>query len=248
MDRRKIKKILRNVKSGDLNINKAFEELKSLPYEDLGFTKIDTHREIRKGFPEVIFCEGKTLKQMVGIFKKLKKSSFVMATRANKEKYKAVKNIRKDAIYYEKAGIIFAGKKKKSKKRNKPILVLSAGTSDIPVAEEAAVTAEVLGNKVERVYDIGAAGIHRMLSKRSKIEKASVIIVVAGMDAVLPTLVGGLASCPVIAVPTSVGYGANFKGLAALLTVLNSCAPGVAAVNIDNGFGAGYMSSLINNK
>jgi NCAIR mutase (PurE)-related protein len=245
MDKKHIRKILKDVGSGKMKTSQAMDALKGFPYDDMGFAKIDTHRDLRKGFPEVVFCEGKSKDQIVGIFKR-RKTATVMATRAGLDIYEAVKKERKDAVYYNDARIIFAGKKKK--KTGKTIFVASAGTSDIPVAEEAAVTAEMLGNKVERSYDIGVAGMHRMLASHKKLTKANVVIVVAGMDGALPSLVGGVVSRPVIAVPTSIGYGANFEGLAPLLTMLNSCAPGVATVNIDNGFGAGYMASLINRK
>jgi len=246
VDRKKIKKILQDVRSGKSSVARGMEALKNFPYEDLGFAKIDSHRDLRKGFPEVIFCRGKKPDQIARIFRHHKSSGTIMATKAGREVFDAVRETKKDVIYYEDAGIILAGKKKKA--AGKKIVVVSAGTSDIPVAEEAAVTAEIMGSRVERIYDIGAAGIHRMLSNRRKLQKANVVIVTAGMDGVLPSIIGGVVSRPVIAVPTSVGYGANFKGLAALLTALNSCAPGVAAVNIDNGFGAGYMAALINRK
>ncbi len=246
MERKKIKKILQDVRSGKTGVAGGMDALKGFPYDDIGFAKLDSHRDLRKGFPEVIFCRGKSIKQITGIFKRRKAPGIMMATRASAEIYEAVKEIRKDAVYYEEAGIIFAGKKKKTS--GKTIIVVSAGTADISVAEEAAVTAEMMGNSVDRVYDIGVAGIHRMLSSRKKLQKANVVIVVAGMDGALPSIVGGIVSRPVIAVPTSVGYGANFQGLAPLLTMLNSCAPGVTVVNVDNGFGAGYSASLINKK
>ncbi|MGB2630497.1 MAG: nickel pincer cofactor biosynthesis protein LarB [Candidatus Omnitrophota bacterium] len=244
MDREKIKNILNDVKSGDVGIDQALEAFKGFPYDDIGFAKIDTHRDLRKGFPEVIFCEGKTLKQVTGIFTKSRHSKAIMATRANRGIYNAIKKVKKDAVYYKDARIVFSGKKRR--KEGGKILVVSAGTADIPVAEEAAVTAEITGNPVERVYDIGVAGIHRVFSNRKKLTAANVLIVVAGMEGALASIVGGLVARPVIAVPTSVGYGANFKGLAPLLAMLNCCAPGVAVVNINNGFGAGYMAGLIN--
>ena len=246
MDRKKLKKILKNVEGKKTTVDEALSALKDFPYNDMGFAKIDTHRSIRKGFPEVVFCRGKKLKQIQSIFEKAGKDSFLMATRADEKTYLGVKKVRKDAVYFDEARIIFAGKKKR--KKGKPIAVVTAGTSDIPVAEEAAVTAELAGNPVERIYDIGVAGIHRMFMNRDKILRANVVIVVAGMEGALASIVGGVVERPVIAVPTSVGYGANFKGLAPLLTMLNSCAPGVAAVNIDNGFGAGYMASMINKR
>jgi len=246
MEKRQIRKVLKSLEAGKINTEKAMEELSSLPYKDLGFAKIDTHRDLRKGFPEVIFCAGKEIDQIVKIFKSRKSPGPVMATRAGKLVYYAVKNVRSDAVYFEKARIIFSGRKRR--KTGKTILVASAGTSDIPVAEEAAVTAEILGNRVERVYDIGVAGVHRLFSNHKKLTGANVVIVAAGMEGALASIVGGLVKRPVIAVPTSVGYGASFGGIAPLLTMLNSCAPGVTVVNIDNGFGAGYAASMINRK
>ena len=246
MEKSKLKRILEDVKEGKVTTRKAMDALKAFPYDDLGFAKIDTHRDLRKGVPEVIFCEGKTIDQIKGIFTRGKKSSFIMATRANQKIYDVIRKIREDAVFHEKARIIFAGKKRK--KSGKTIAVVTAGTSDIPVAEEAAITAEIIGNSVERIYDIGVAGIHRLLGNKKKLSKANVVVVVAGMEGALASIVGGVVERPVIAVPTSIGYGANFKGIAPLLTMLNACAPGIAVVNIDNGFGAGYMASLINKK
>ncbi|MCF7907338.1 MAG: nickel pincer cofactor biosynthesis protein LarB [Candidatus Omnitrophica bacterium] len=246
MDTKRLKKLLQDIKSGKKNVASAMRALKSLPFEDLGFAKVDTHRDLRCGFSEVVFCQGKTLNQVTTIVKKLSLvNSCVLATKADKKVYRAIKRIRKNAVYYEQAKIVVIGKNKKLKSE-KTILVVSAGTSDIPVAEEAAVTAMVLGNKVQKVYDVGVAGVHRLLKHKQKLFKASVIIVVAGMEGALASIVGGLVDKPVIAVPTSVGYGASFKGLSALLTMLNCCAPGITVVNIDNGFGAGYAASIIN--
>ena len=246
MDREKIKKLLENVRDGKIKIADALIILKTLPYEDLGFAKIDTHRDLRKGFPEVIYCKGKTLEQITKIVEKLSaENEFVMATKADKEVYEAIKNVMKDAVYYETAKIVLIGQRKK-KIGKKTILVASAGTSDLPVAEEAVVTAEAMGNTVERLYDIGVAGVHRLFNNKEKLFNANVIIVVAGMEGALASVIGGLVDKPVIAVPTSVGYGASFEGLSALLTMLNCCAPGVVVVNIDNGFGAGYFASVIN--
>ncbi len=246
MDKKKLKELLIQVKKGKIEVEEAFSILKNLPFEDLAFAKIDNHREIRKGFPEVVYCAGKTKEQVVAIMKRLVafSTNSVLATRADKEIYEAVAAEVPNAEYYETARLIVVRKGEQQKKGN--ILVISAGTSDLPVAEEAALTAEVMGNRVERLYDVGVAGIHRLLSQKDKLEKARVIIVVAGMEGALASIVGGLVDKPVIAVPTSVGYGANFGGLAALLSMLNSCAPGVSVVNIDNGFGAGYTASLIN--
>ena len=246
MDREKIRKLLQDVKDGKTEVAQALEILKSLPYQDLNFAKIDTHRDLRKGFPEVILCQGKTLEQITKIVEKLSPGNdLIMATKATKKVYQAIKNIREDAIYHETAGIVLIGQRER-KTTSKTILVVSAGTADLPVAEEAAVTAEAWGNTVERLYDIGVAGVHRLLYNTERLFQANVIVVVAGMDGVLASIVGGLVDKPVVAVPTSVGYGANFEGLAPLLTMLNCCAPGVVVVNIDNGFGAGYFASLIN--
>ncbi len=246
MDRKKIKELLENVKAGKIDIDDALKILKSLPYEDLGFAKIDTHRELRKGFSEVILCKGKTLEQIVKIVERLSSGNeFIMATKASKEVYEAISNVRTDAIYHEVAGIVLIGQRKR-KTAKKTILVVSAGTSDIPIAEEAVVTAEAMGNSVERLYDVGVAGVHRLFDNKEKLFHANVIVVVAGMEGALASIVGGLVDKPVVAVPTSVGYGASFEGLSALLTMLNCCAPGVVVVNIDNGFGAGYFASVIN--
>lgn len=246
MDKEQIKKLLQDVKSGDIGIEEAFEKLRTLPYDDLGFAKIDTHRELRKGLPEVVFCEGKTIEQIVKIVGRLKASNCkIIATRASHRVYQAIKNVAPEVTYYETAKIV-ADEIKGKEVSTQSILVVTGGTADIPVAEEAAVTAELMGNRVERLYDVGVAGVHRLLGEKKKLFRANVLVVVAGMDGVLPSIVGGLVTKPVIAVPTSVGYGASFQGLAALLTMLNSCAPGVAVVNIDNGFGAGYFAGLIN--
>ena len=246
MDKEKIKELLENVKSGKVGVGEALDILRSFPYEDLGFAKIDTHRDLRKGFPEVIFCQGKKIDQIVKIIEKFSASNrIIMATRAEKDVFDAVKKVRKEAKYYDIARIILIGDMEPAKSDNK-ILLVSAGTSDMPVAEEAAITAEIMGNKVERLYDIGVAGIHRLFKNTEKLFEANVLIVVAGMEGALASIVSGMVDKPVVAVPTSVGYGASFNGLSALLTMLNSCAPGVAVVNIDNGFGAGYLASMIN--
>jgi len=246
MKKESIEKLLKDVRDGSIAIDEAMRLLKSLPFEDLGFAKIDTHRDLRRGFPEVIFCLGKSIEQIVKIVEKVSHhDDVIMASRATKEVYEAIREIKPDAEYFETARIVLIGKKKEIKTKN-IIAVISAGTSDIPVAEEAAVTAEILGQPVERIYDIGVAGVHRLLSNRDRIFKANVLIVVAGMEGALASVIGGLVDKPLIAVPTSVGYGASFDGLAALLSMLNSCVPGVVTVNIDNGFGAGYFASLIN--
>ncbi len=246
MNSEELKALLEGVKNGTVEIDRAFKEIKALPYEDLGFAKIDHHRSIRVGYPEVVYCEGKTSGQIVEIVKRLmEKNNNILATRASKEDFAAVSAVIADAEYHEAARIIVV-KRKEIIVNEKQIAVITAGTSDIPVAEEAAITAEVLGNRVNRIYDVGVAGIHRLLSKIDAITQANVVIVVAGMEGALASVVGGLVDKPVIAVPTSVGYGANFGGLAALLTMLNSCASGIGVVNIDNGFGAGYLASNIN--
>lgn len=246
MDRKRIEKILEDVKSGSLQIDEALEKFKSLPYDDLGFAKIDTHRSMRRGFPEVIFCEGKTIEQIREIVRSMiKHNSVILGMRAKEEVFQAVREITDNVAYNKDARAIIVGTKPKIRYKG-TILVVTAGTADMPVAEEAAITAEVLGNPVERLYDVGVAGIHRLLENKEVLYSANVLVVAAGMEGALPGVVGGLVDKPVIAVPTSVGYGANFKGLSALLTMLNTCVPGIAVVNIDNGFGAGYLASLIN--
>lgn len=230
-------------------------QLRALPYEELGFAKIDHHRLLRRGFPEVILCEGKTIEQIERIVhEQIKHGGLVMATKATREVFEAVQRVAPMAQFHELARIIVIRPTDdetqvavdEQQRAELPIaVVLSAGTSDIPVAEEAAVTAETLGMRVHRIYDVGVAGLHRLLDHRRTIEASHVVIVVAGMDGALPSVVAGLVAQPVIAVPTSIGYGASFQGLAALLTMLNSCAPGVVVVNIDNGFGAGYFAALI---
>jgi NCAIR mutase (PurE)-related protein len=212
----------------------------------VGYAHIDHHRHLRHGMPEVIYCEGKTIEQVTGIAKRmLAQKSDVLATRASEEAYKAIKRLDRRAVYHEQSRAIVVQHKKKPLTKGL-VLVLTAGTSDIPVAEEAAITAEMLGSAVRTVYDVGVAGIHRLLSKRDDLDAARVVVVVAGMDGALPSVVGGLVNKPLIAVPTSVGYGAGFQGLAPLLTMLNSCAAGIAVMNIDNGFGAGVLAHRIN--
>lgn len=246
MNSNDLKKLLEDVKNGSVDVEKAYKEIKALPYEDIGFAKVDHHRSIRNGYPEVIYCEGKTCKQIVEIVRRLmEKNNNILATRASREVYDAISEFTCEAEYHMQARIVVV-KRKEVLVSEKQIAVITAGTADIPVAEEAAITAEVFGNKVNRIYDVGVAGIHRLLSKMDIISEANVIIVVAGMEGALASVVGGLVDKPVIAVPTSVGYGANFGGLSALLTMLNSCAGGIGVVNIDNGFGAGYLASNIN--
>jgi hypothetical protein len=238
--------LLKDVAAGRTGVEAALKRLRCLPFEDVAYAHIDHHRHLRSGMPEVIYCEGKTLEQVVGIAKSmLKAGSDVLATRANETVYKAVRKLDRRAEYHKASRAIVVRHEKKKPAKG-VVLVLTAGTSDIPVAEEAAVTAEALGSTVRTVYDVGVAGIHRVLSKTDLLDAARVIVVVAGMDGALPSVVGGLVDKPVIAVPTSVGYGAGFSGLAPLLTMLNSCASGVAVMNIDNGFGAGVLAHRIN--
>lgn len=245
MNKKEIEKILQQFKSGQIEIEEVLGKLKHFPYDDLGFAKIDNQRHLRKGFPEVIFCQGKTLEQITKIAKRIKETGGkIVATRAVPEVYQGIKKVIPEVTYFKEARIVAVEEEKKVS--SKFILVVSGGTADIPVAEEAAVIAELMGNRVDRLYDVGVAGLHRLLTNSKKILAANVLIVVAGMEGALPSVVGGLVDKPIIAVPTSVGYGASFKGFSALLTMLNSCAPGLAVVNIDNGFGAGYMASLIN--
>ncbi len=247
MDRAAVERLLRELKEGKVSVKEAMEELRGLPYEDLGFAKIDSHRSIRRGIPEAVYCPGKTTEQIAAILRRMVESrSIALATRASPEVF-AELEARLGGIplaYHERARLVVAGKAPVARRGN--VLVVTAGTSDIPVAEETAVTAEVLGNRVTRLYDVGVAGIHRVLDHRDLLQKAKVVVVVAGMEGALPSVVAGLVDVPVIAVPTSVGYGASFDGLAALLAMLNACSPGVAVVNIDNGFGAGYLASVMN--
>lgn len=243
-----LRKLFDEVRKGRLSADEAVDRLRHLPFEDLGFAKVDHHRAIRQGMPEVIFSQGKSPKQVASIFSRLAQhGGNVLATRATEEQYAAVAALVEKADYRPLARAIVL---KRDRKRNGKgvIAVVSAGTSDIPVAEEAVVTAELMGNAVQHVYDVGVAGIHRLLAHRDALAKARVIIVCAGMEGALPSVVGGLVGVPVIAVPTSVGYGAAFEGLAALLGMMNSCASNVSVVNIDNGFGAGYVASLINRR
>jgi NCAIR mutase (PurE)-related protein len=241
-----LKNILTGVKNGEIAIDEALHRLRSLPYDDLDFARLDTHRELRTGFSEVIFCRGKTVEHITEIVDRLAaKTGPILATKAEREVYDAIRAQHDDAVYHEQAKIVVIGKARE-KIHDRPIVIVCAGTADLPVVEEAAVTAEAMGNVVERLHDVGVAGMHRILDEREKLFAAGVIIVVAGMEGALASVVGGLVDRPVIAVPTSVGYGASFDGLAALLTMLNCCAPGVTVVNIDNGFGAGYYASMIN--
>lgn len=246
MNVNEIEKLLKNVKNGETTIGEALEILKNFPYTDLGFARIDHHREMRTGYPEIIYCAGKSIEHVKAIFKVMsERENNVIGTRANEEMYEAVISILPDAVYFREARIISL-QKEKPKVPESRIAVITAGTSDIPVAEEAAVTAELLGNNVVRIYDAGVAGIHRLVDKLPEIRKCRVVIVIAGMEGALASVVGGLVDKPVIAVPTSVGYGASFGGISALLAMLTSCSTGVTVVNIDNGFGAGFSASMIN--
>jgi pyridinium-3,5-biscarboxylic acid mononucleotide synthase len=247
MDRERVEALLRDLKAGKVTVGQAMQALRDLPYEDLGFAKLDSHRDLRRGFPEVILCLGKTPERIVEIVRRMKAShNLVIATRAPREVYQRLKTALRgtSVTFFEEAQIVAVGERPKPTRGS--VLVVTAGTSDVPVAEEAAVTAELMGCRVQRLYDVGVAGVHRVLDRRDLLEDAKVVVVVAGMEGALPSVVAGLISAPVIAVPTSVGYGASFDGMAALLGMMNSCAPGVAVVNIDNGFGAGYLASLVN--
>jgi NCAIR mutase (PurE)-related protein len=246
MNIKEVEKLLKEVKSGDTTVEDALEVLRNFPYTDLGFARIDNHREMRTGYPEIVYCAGKTIDQVKEIIRVMSaRESNVIGTRATPEMYEAVKKITDEAVYYPVARIISV-QRKKPDYPDSSIAVITAGTSDMPVAEEASITAELLGNKVIRIYDAGVAGIHRLVDKLTEIRKCKVIIVIAGMEGALASVVGGLVDKPVIAVPTSVGYGANFGGISALLAMLTSCSSGVTVVNIDNGFGAGFSASMIN--
>lgn len=247
MEVEKIKQLLEQVRTGDIDVDSALSSLRNLPFENLdGFANLDHHRALRNGFPEVILGQGKQPSQVAEIAKRLAEhSDKVLVTRVDAVMAEAVRAEFPDLVYHPQPRLLILDRSTPSEKRP-GILVVTAGTADIPVAEEAAMTAELMGNTVERLFDVGVAGIHRLLSQTERLYKARVIVVAAGMDGALPSVVSGLVSVPVIAVPTSVGYGASFGGLAALLTMLNSCATGVAVVNIDNGFGAGVLASKIN--
>ena len=241
-------RLLSDVQSGVVSPEQALDSLRVLPYEDMGFAKLDHHRGLRTGVPEVVFCQGKALSHIVEIMRRLRdRGGHVLGTRATPEMYAAVREAGIEATYHEMARIIEAGERHPSDiPPEKYVLISAAGTSDLPVAEEAAITAEALGSPVRRLYDVGVAGLHRLLDNSHVLMNANAIVVVAGMEGALPSVIGGLVRAPVIACPTSVGYGASFNGLAALLTMLNSCASGVSVVNIDNGFGAGYFAHIVN--
>ncbi len=244
--RDEIKKLLDQLGSGKISTEEALDRLSDLPFKDLGHSKIDNHRELRTGYPEVVFCQGKTPGQVSNIMEYMATQKVnILGTRASAEIYDAVRKVLPEAEFNE-TGRTITLKQVETKPTETYIAILTAGTSDMPVAEEAAVTAELFGNRVKRFFDVGVAGIHRLYSGLEEIKKARVIIVIAGMEGALPSIVGGLVNVPIIAVPTSIGYGASFNGLAALLGMLTSCASGVSVVNIDNGFGAAYMASMIN--
>jgi len=246
MTRNEIEILLNEIKDGKKSVDEALEILQNFPYTDLGYAKIDHHREMRTGYPEIVYCAGKTVDQVIGIFRLMsEKKNNVIGTRADQNLFESVKKVIPEAVYYPVARIIGIPGKETDLSETQ-IAVITAGTSDMPVAEEAAVTAELLGNTVLRIYDAGVAGIHRLVDKLPVIKKCRVVIVVAGMEGALASVVGGLVDKPVIAVPTSVGYGANFGGISALLAMLTSCSSGVTVVNIDNGFGAGFSASMIN--
>jgi NCAIR mutase (PurE)-related protein len=247
MDANRLARLLEQVRRDQISVVRAVAQLRHLPFEDLGFAKIDHHRALRQGFPEVILGEGKDVADIATIVRAMRKRKLnILVTRLNAKKMSQLKRLRTGLQFHARARVATWTPTAVKVTGRGTVLVVCAGTSDIPVAEEAALTAAVMGNRVERLYDVGVAGLHRLLENRPKLDAASVLIVVAGMEGALPSVVGGLINKPVIAVPTSVGYGASFHGLAALLGMLNSCAAGVTVVNIDNGFGAGFAASLIN--
>lgn len=246
MNARELEKILISIRDGSVSVDEALENLKEFPYTDLGFARIDHHRELRTGYPEIVYCAGKTNEQVEAIFRAMDShGNNIIGTRAGREMFEFIAPSFPEAVYYDVARIISISKKEIAPPATK-IAIVTAGTSDIPVAEEAAVTAELLGNEVVRIYDAGVAGIHRLVDKLPEIRACRVSVVIAGMEGALASVVGGLVNMPVIAVPTSVGYGASFEGISALLAMMTSCAAGVTVVNIDNGFGAGFAASRIN--
>ena len=246
MNAKELEKILREIRAGEVSIDEAMERLRDFPYTDLGFARIDHHRELRTGYPEIVYCAGKTPEQVRAIFEAMDgHDNNIIGTRAGSEMFSYISPFFPGAVYFETARIISIHKKEITPPASK-IAIITAGTSDIPVAEEAAVTAELLGNEVVRIYDAGVAGIHRLVDKLPEIRACRVSVVIAGMEGALASVVGGLVNMPVIAVPTSVGYGASFEGISALLAMMTSCAAGVTVVNIDNGFGAGFAASRIN--
>lgn len=244
-----LRRLLEGVRTGQTDVEQALGQLRTLPFEDLGFARVDHHRALRKGAPETVFCQGKTPEQVAAIVERLAaRHQPVLATRAGEETFEAVRVVNPTAIYHPAGQVIVVGEMPPVPPDAPYVLVVTAGTSDLPVAEEAALTARACGSRVERLTDVGVAGLHRLLDALPVLQEANVVVVAAGMEGALPSVVGGLVACPVIAVPTSVGYGASFGGLAALLGMLNSCAPGVTVVNIDNGYGAGYSAHLINQR
>jgi len=248
VNRDRIRQLLEQVRAGRVDVDDAIDKMTNLPYEDIAFARIDHHRELRLGFPEVILGQGKTASQISQIAERiLSHSSNLLVSRTTEEAFEKVRDVAPDAEFHSQARMISVIRDK-TERGDGVVAIISAGTSDIPVAEEAAVTATAMGNRVSRIYDVGVAGIHRLFGARPEFETARVIVVVAGMEGALPSVVGGMVSVPVIAVPTSIGYGASFEGVAALLGMLNSCASNVTVVNIDNGFGAGFVASLINRK
>lgn len=247
MRKQELKTLLEAIKNGSVSVEDALETFQEAPYHDLDYAKVDYHRELRNGFPEVIYSPGKSLEQIEGIVSDMleHRTGNILASRADEAVYQTIRRLTPDAVYYQEARAVVV-KREPYRTTESYIAVVSAGTSDIPVAEEAAVTAEVMGNQVRRLYDVGVAGIHRLLDNVDVINHARVIIVIAGMEGALASVVGGLTDKPVIAVPTSIGYGANFGGISALLGMLTSCASGIGVVNIDNGFGAACLASKIN--
>ena len=246
MDHQNLQELLLRFQSGETNVEEVIEKLKGLPYENLGYANVDHHRAIRQGFPEVIFGKGKTPEQIAGLAERLlANAGNVLVTRTNLAAFELVQKINPEAVFHESCQAISVIRDRTEHGKG-TIAIVTAGTSDIPVAEEAALTAEAMGNRLLKLFDVGVAGIHRILSRREILQSAKVVVCVAGMEGALPSVVGGLVSVPVIAVPTSIGYGASFGGVAALLGMLNSCSSNVSVVNIDNGFGAGYVASLIN--
>jgi NCAIR mutase (PurE)-related protein len=249
MTKQELTELLRKYKKGSMSEEAAAAKIRGLQFASLGFATVDHHRPLRQGFPEVILCQGKTPTQTAAIAEQITRHGGpLLATRATRQHFAAIKRKVRGAKFHELARVVTANEPKSPDTRRGIILIVSAGTADLPVAEEAAITASIMGNRVEKLYDVGVAGIHRLLSQSPKLHAANVIIVVAGMEGALPSVVGGLVDVPVIAVPTSVGYGASFQGVAALLGMLNSCASGVTVVNIDNGFGAAFAASLMNKK
>lgn len=246
MDQQNLRELLTRFQAGETELDSVIEKLKHLPFENLGYAHVDHHRAIRHGFPEVIFGRGKTPEQIAGIAEKLlERASNVLVTRTDRQAFELVQKIEPHATFHETCGAISVIRDRTEHGKGS-VAIVTAGTSDIPVAEEAAITVEAMGNQLMKLFDVGVAGIHRILSQREVLQSARVVICVAGMEGALPSVVGGLVSVPVIAVPTSIGYGASFGGVAALLGMLNSCSSNVTVVNIDNGFGAGYVASLIN--